>query len=336
MTASIVWVDGFAHYDDPALKYGTIVSTPVIGDYGKFAKGIETGKSNNHSSFAKAGFTTKQYWACGFFFQRKSSNGHANLIAFRTGTSAECAIEIDANGHIQYWYHFGVRQASTLHILQDTWYYLEALIKLDGSNGLASVWITEEGGAATKYIDILDGDTRNNNNSADGFQLGENISATSDEVWISDLWVSSGDSMPPSLGPQRVHTLYPDGAGADTEWTASSGNNWECVNETPPSSSDYVYSQATGTQDTYDHPAMIEIAGDVNAVAVNLCARKDDTETRKVTGVLSLNSSESQGSDKTLTSSYQIYQDIFPLDPDSSAWDKSKVDGVYFGQKETT
>lgn len=43
----------------------------------------------------------------------------------------------------------------------------------------------------------------------------------------------------PGLG--GVHVLLPSATGATTQWTASAGNDYECVNEAPPDFTDYLY-----------------------------------------------------------------------------------------------
>jgi len=71
--------------------------------------------------------------------------------------------------------------------------------------------------------------------------------------------------------------LKPDGAGTYTEWTASEGANWECVDDgtVPDGDTTYVYSTTDGAMDSYsiEDPG---VSGDIASVTIYAYARYEN------------------------------------------------------------
>ncbi len=87
-------------------------------------------------------------------------------------------------------------------------------------------------------------------------------------AFVDDLIVcdTNGSVMNSWVGGLRVAKLVPDGAGNYGQWTPSAGNNWECLDETPPSMTDKV-TGTTGQKDTYTMTACPADCKAVKAVA---------------------------------------------------------------------
>lgn len=69
-----------------------------------------------------------------------------------------------------------------------------------------------------------------------------------DDIVLCD---TSGSYMNTWPGGLRITRLAPTGAGNYAQWTPSAGNNWDCVDEIPPSDTDYVSSSTAGQKDSY-------------------------------------------------------------------------------------
>jgi hypothetical protein len=69
-----------------------------------------------------------------------------------------------------------------------------------------------------------------------------------DDIVVLDTTGGTLDSWPGGL---RCFRLGPTGVGNYSQWTPTSGDNYACVDETPPDSADYVKSNTTGHKDSY-------------------------------------------------------------------------------------
>lgn len=101
------------------------------------------------------------------------------------------------------------------------------------------------------------------------FATVQGTSSPGDDVYWDDLIAcdDQGSYMNSWLRGARITALRPDGAGNYSQWVPSSGNNWDCVNETPVSDTDYVSCSSAGQKDTYtmtDCPA--EVKTNIKAV----------------------------------------------------------------------
>lgn len=65
------------------------------------------------------------------------------------------------------------------------------------------------------------------------------------------------------IGNTKIQGIVPSGAGTTTQWDPSTGNNYACVDETPPSDTDYVSTNTTNEIDTY---AMGDLAGAITSI----------------------------------------------------------------------
>ena len=138
------------------------------------------------------------------------------------------------------------------------------------------------------------------------------------------------------LGDCRVELQLPDGAGNSTDWTPSTGSNYQCVDETAPNSdTDYVSNRTAGDHDSYTFDDIVTVDGEIYAVQTNMFARKNDAGTRQIKSLIRSGGSDyATGTTHTLIDSYKYYPDIYEHDPDtSSAWTISGVNAAEFGPK---
>lgn len=155
---------------------------------------------------------------------------------------------------------------------------------------------------------------------------------------LDDLYVldGNGSSNNDFLGDVRVEAIFPDGAGNYTQWTASSGINWQAVGErTPNSDTNYNYSSTSGQIDTFTFGNLVTASGTIYGVQTNLFARKDDATARRLRDFYRAGGVDYPGSGiDSLTTSYTYYNEIYELDPATSGvWTISAVNSAEFGYK---
>ncbi len=183
-------------------------------------------------------------------------------------------------------------------------------------------------------------DTQNTANSnVQTIDFGPVSSTTHGGDWyFDDLAINdtSGTAQTSWCGDAAVLLLKPSGAGTTTQLTPSAGSNYACVDEVPPSTTDYV---ASSTQDQYDTYALENVPSPYNAVnlvqpiayaalvaagtgALKLVLRSGGTD-------------YDDSSDKSLGTTYQFIRgDLRYVDPaDSNSWTTTKVNALEAGPK---
>lgn len=183
------------------------------------------------------------------------------------------------------------------------------------------------------------GDTQNTANAtANTFKLMDNSAA----VYIDDLYICDGTGSAPTndfLGDCRVEALFPNGNGNTSNGTGSDGNsvdNYLLVDENGPgpnSDTDYVEWASVGDKDTYTFTNLTPTLGSVFGVQMLPFARKTDAGFRKVVSVARLSGTETDSSDKSLSTSYSYYPDIRETKPGGGSWSITDVNNAEFGLK---
>lgn len=125
------------------------------------------------------------------------------------------------------------------------------------------------------------------------------------------------------------------GAAEYTDLIASAGNAWDCVNEIPANSSDYVYESTVDKKSTY---LLSDLAGlpsgaSIARVWVELDALETAADGDKIATLLRSATTDAQGVDQALTIAYARYISAeYLLDPaDSAVWTEAKVNALQAG-----
>lgn len=96
------------------------------------------------------------------------------------------------------------------------------------------------------------------------------------DLYLADLVAVDSDDVHDFLGDGIIETIMPNGVGAATGWTPSSGPNWDTTNEKPADGDgSFVASATIGAQDTYNYEN-IPASAIVKGVHVNILARKEE------------------------------------------------------------
>jgi len=150
-----------------------------------------------------------------------------------------------------------------------------------------------------------------------------------DVVFDSEEWV----------GPSRIARLAPIGAGALTQFTPSAGDNWQCVDEAPPSDADYV---ATDIIDTADLYTLSDLPGDalsVKSVQLSTRAFKEVGSTpQNIQMAVRSNGSNYFSADKQVPDTVGVnVTHLFETNPDTGvAWTVGQVNALEGGMKAVT
>ena len=265
-----------------------------------------------------------KYVGFGAYFLSDNANG--NRVFFRESTTEHlCIVFNTVAGTIEArrGNETGTLLGSGGTISTNTWYYIGIKGTIDNSAGVVEVWLD-----GVKVIDLSSQDTQNGGTATVNNIWWEQGNAN---VYIDDIKIR--DDAVPSVG--GLYVKVPSADGGTNGWTPSAGDEYQCVDEAPPTFDDYISTDVatTNTLSNFAHAGMSAAAYDsIDCVAVVAYAQLDAAGAGNVRMVLNSNGTESDGTSTVLSTSPKYISHFVTADPDTSAaWAKSGVDAALFG-----
>lgn len=215
--------------------------------------------------------------------------------------------------------------ASNVFTNWNEWRYIEIKLTFNSTSGVVVVKSNE-----TELLNLSSQNTQATANAyANHFTMKGAYSGV--DIHYDDLYIDDANFH----GDVRVHTFNPDSDGTHSDFTASAGSNYQCVDEGQPNDdTDYVYSSTVGHKDTYGITTGSLYT--VKGAQLTNYVRKDDAGTRKIKPLCRSNSTDYQGSEVDLDTSYRAVTELWENDPaDSNAWTQTKLEAAEFGLEVT-
>jgi hypothetical protein len=213
----------------------------------------------------------------------------------------------------------------TAVIAADTTYLFEIYFKLDDSDGRFVVKVN-----GTTDIDFT-GDTKPDSNTtfdrvrlgSDGSQYG--LSYFDDFVYDDAAWI----------GPSKIQKKQITGAGTTGAWTPSAGNAWDCVDEIPPSDTDYIYDNTVDHVSTFAGGNLSGSIAAIKCVQIEARTQKEGTPTPQNIQVACRSGGvDSFGSSYAPTTSWTTPFRLMEVDPaTNNAWLTAAVNALEIGVK---
>ena len=259
---------------------------------------------------------------------------NVNYLTLLDGSTEQisCVIEADRSITVRRGSASGtiLGQSAVSLFPPSAWTYLELKANIHSSTG--SVVLKLNGVTKISVSGINTQNTANAYVTRVRFQNG-----LIDDLYICDTTGAANNDF---LGDVRVETLYPNGAGTYTEWTPSTGSNWQNVDDATTHDGDSTYnSTATaGNRDLYTLTNLATVTGTVQGVRGHMKARKDDSNVRELALFSRSSTTETTGATEALGVSYVQYDGaVQETDPaTSAAWTIAGVNALQFGQKVIT
>ena len=339
------FIDGFDHYNtfpQANVKWGTAsagfsgsaFSALGGGPFG-YGRSVTLGDTasmqlTNITRFGAA--ANSPNWLVGFYLNLSvSASGERTFFRLRDGSTTQIEVRFEfALNAFRFYRGTTLLDSVITSYAPGNWGHLCLYIVVNNTTG--SIKASLNGGAA---FYTFSGNTRNStNNYATNLQL---VGSSSGFLLHSfdDFFAVWGEGAPYNdlIQPRRVYFALPDGAGALTEWTPSTGSNWQNVDENPPNDdTDYNSSSTPGQIDTFTQSIGTIPAPDV--VQVTSYVRKDDAGTRTLRNVIRSGSTNAESGDITVASSYEMQTRNWQQSPfTSSAWGASEVQNLQVGYK---
>lgn len=216
----------------------------------------------------------------------------------------------------------GVDQDVALGMMEASiWHHYVLDVKVDNAAGWAKVY--RDG------VEILSfaGNTGNADITKVIFGVGVSPAITQyyDDMYVDDTTGEGAAAVGPIL---RFPYIVPDGAGNYTQWDPSAGNNWDCVDEVPPSDADYVETNVVDEFDSYTMTTYtIDTGETVQAVIPIVRVQRSD-----VTEEIAVGTREGGvdliGADQVPDAAWNYLFERQTAQPGGGAWDQAAITGV--------
>jgi hypothetical protein len=326
----LVFCDSFDHYATANLgeKYLSAGGSIVSG--GREGNCLEV---NGGNTVSKA-FSNRSQLIVGFAFNPTAVGNE--ILSFYDAGTLQGTLKVNSSGGLEY--HVYPNDDDTIIaasvnglISPNTFQYVEINVTFETSaTGTLSAQVNGQNvftvtGVITSY---------SGNNWANLVAL-NNGPFNNNPFYYDDLYICDGTGTLNNsfLGDVSIQALLPNGAGQSTQWTPNGqSQNWQCVSQNPPNTSDYVSDSHPGDTDLYTIESISGTPTAVVAVQIVASAEKDDSNTR-VLGLGFGNGSTSVfDTGFSLTSTYLMYTQPYDLNPITDEdWTVSEVDNGQIG-----
>jgi len=191
-----------------------------------------------------------------------------------------------------------------------------------------------EGIFQVKVGGILDidftGDTTDGATAIDAIRLGGDGGYYS-SCWFDNVVIDNA-AWP---GNTRIQAIKPTGAGNSTQWTPSAGANYQCVDEVPPSESDFVSTNTIGQLDLYAAGDLAGTIGSVKCVQLQALAKAEGSPSpHNLQLAVRTNGADYFSGDKAVPSSSTQLSNLWEANPATAApWQEAEVNAMEIGMK---
>lgn len=333
---AIVFMDGFDHLAaaDLTQKWDSSSSVTGASKITGFASLGSAQRYLNANRTIQRTVASASTYMIAFHYRLESlPASDVALVRFRESTTTHTDIRITSLGEIRATRNGTSLGLSSAVIAINTWYWLAIKVTINDSTGTVDVRVN-----STSVLALTGQDTRNGGSGIiDNIQVNSVSSGNNDfdNLAILDTTGSSPTNDIPTE-EWRIDTQTATGAGNSTQFTPSTGSNWQNVDDaTSDGDSTYNSSSTSGHTDLF---AIADFSGGTpRAVQVNIAARRDDAGPREIREKCRSGSTNYSGTTQAITSAYLVYRQIRETDPaTSAAWTGPNLNSAEFGYELVT
>lgn len=315
---------GLGHIFD-ASSGGLTISAGTGRSGGNSLRGSSNGQSVTKNIGSNQGTF---YIAFGLQLNSLAVSGSPTIYNFNDAGTIQDQLRVLSDGTIQALRAGSVSlgTSSPGAIVAGAYQHVEVLITISATVGVFQVWVNSV--SVLNLTGINTKNTANTTGSQFQFFVPGNITIDfCDIVWSTTR-----------INDVRVETLVPTGAGNYSQFTPSTGNNWQNVDEVPPNDdTDFNSTSTVGNIDSFTHAALSGAPVSISAVIVNVRARDTTTGAASLAPFIRSSTTDSPGTAVTLNTSYQDFQSVYLTDPATGiAWLPAAVNAAEFGYKRIT
>jgi len=339
---ALLFVEGFERYGSSAgaptglaTKYsevgGTTNTALIAGRIAGLGLKVHMAPSGS-PHIVPASFGNLATWIIGFGFRTGDELVSTRIFSLYDSATEQFALRQTSAGELAVYRGTTLITGGTSGVVlaTNTWYYIEVKVTL-GNTGSYEVRLN----GINILSDGSEDTTATANNYAQTIRLWGAFNSDPDTQFaFDDMYIcdSSGSVNNDFLGPRKVVTLFPNGAGDSTQLTPSSGSNYQAVDDRPhDSDGTYVESATGGHQDLYHFENGNFLT--INGVQISAICKETDASPFDIKLVSKTGSTVSGGSNIAVGNpSYTTRSRIMEANPDTTAaWTDSDVDSAQFG-----
>lgn len=287
-----------------------------------------------------AGLTTpslgvQNTWIVGFGFKLSTSVTGSPTVLLLSGSSQQCSLVATSSGAGYVWVlkrgSTTIATSATVRTL-GTWYYVELKVTTRTStNGSYELRVDETTDLSGSGVNLA-------NTGADGSDVVMFSATTSNSSW-DDIYVNDnqGTLNNDFLGDSAVRGILPNGDGASTAWTPSTGtSHFALVDDTATTTNDADYNSGVNNGDrdlyTYENVAGL-LNGPIASVMVTSDMRMVTTGTATVKVVVRQGGVNYDAATHTVNGTgVRGYTQVIETSPDDAApWEVADVDNAQIG-----
>ncbi len=256
-----------------------------------------------------------------------ASSTTSGIISFCYGSTVLVSIQRTTANYVraQRGTSTTLQTATEKPLLVDNVYLIEVHVKIGDSDGVVQVKVN-----GTMVIDYS-GDTKPGSDTQfNTILLGYITSGYYGYGYYDDIVLDDANW----IGNTKIQGIVPNGAGTTTQWTPSAGNNWDCVDEVPPSDSDYVSVNSVDQVDLYSASNLSGTIGSIKCVQVQArCVQEGAPTPTSLKLGLRTGGTNYWGSSQTVPSgSPNGLVGLWEQNPNTSSdWTESDVNGLEIG-----
>lgn len=269
-----------------------------------------------------------------FYVGTTSWSANSPLIAFFSVTNQSDIRTTDIAGHVSCSRSNGTLYGATSTLLLSTgWHYYELDVTFaTGATGTSDFWVDGVRWIHNTAVQTSGATTCNQVNF---------YNPSSAACFWKDLYVTDGTTGP--YGDITVAVKYPNVAGVNSQWAASSGTALSTVQDGithtgtwPDGDTSYILDSTTNDISDFGHETLT-LTGAIKSIVHVSYMRKDDAGSRQAAQVCLSTGTTEVGTVQSLGNTYTYYQDFLDTDPHtSSAWSLAGFNAATFGVKEIT
>jgi hypothetical protein len=293
-------------------------TTPHTGTYSMYAStnGVSRGTANIPATYqARAG--------CFFHRQSYSRGDIVGLLQFYdSGGTLRAGIRQNNSGIYLY-----VNGGNTwIGINENPYYHYSIDAKMASSGGWVKIY---KGGTLLGQFLGNTGNYQITNVVFGGNQATASTGAVNqdfDDMYVDDTTGEGSAVAPPIL---RFQPLKPNAVGDYSQWTPTSGSNYQTVDEVPPNTSDYNEATAPGSLDSYGMTTYTLATGEVcNAIIPMAYVSRGNVNERVQIGTRLSGTNELGGDQNPSAGSWKFVRERFLTKPGGGSWSQADIDAV--------
>lgn len=263
------------------------------------------------------------------------------IIQLRSGATVIAYLRYNTDGRIQAYVGASLVGTSTNSITSQAWNVIEMRLKMNDDPGTGKFTVRLNGNVEVDYT----GDTKPGSDTTFNTVVMGNGGAEAtgaayyDDIVVNDTNIVS-ELNPNNSWPNGVKLvlLKPTGAGYYTEMTPSTGNNWDCVDNLPPSIATYVTATVDGKRDTYVMENCPAGMGPIAAVMPTWWGQISGTPAcSHIKRLMRSGGVDQASANIDVPNIFSKFREILELSPFTNLpWTVSEIDGLEAGQQSAT